>query len=134
MNTNPDSSHELRRTALKLSSFLLELSSLDKKPGIHVTTTTVTTPTPMRTVQLPKIEAAVDNNPQLTSANKLAYLRDAIRDPPTQSLLFSGTEHPDYYDDVILFLKKRFDNVELYILIIAGHWPTWDQSKLPAMT
>ena len=56
-----------------------------------------------------QFQAAVDSNSELTNANKLAYLRDAIRDPPTRSLLFSGTEDSGYYSEIVELLKQRFD-------------------------
>ena len=93
-----NSSHPSRRTVLKLSSHLLELSSLDKKPSPIATSSTIISGTPAsRPVQLPKIslplfegdlmhwatfwsqfQAAVDSNTQLTNANKLAYLRRGV--------------------------------------------------------
>ena len=51
----------------------------------------------------------VDSNDDLDDERKLAYLREAIRDPDTQSLLHSGTETTGLYQEVVATLKKRFD-------------------------
>ena len=120
--------HQLRRVAKYLSSQLIDLSSEERKLPSSTTTTTICEVATPRPVQLPKIalptfegdvmkwatfwkqfQAAVDRYSQLTNANKLAYLRDAIRDPPTRSLLFSGTEDSGYYSEIVDLLKQRFD-------------------------
>ena len=81
---------------------------------------------PSQFVQLPKIalptfdgdlmkwttfwsqfEAAVHHNPKLNSSNKLAYLRDTIRDPNTNQLCC--TEKGTHYEDIVDLLKRRFD-------------------------
>ena len=39
-----------------------------------------------------QFRTTVDLNPELSSEHKLAYLRDAIKDPSVKSLMFSGAE------------------------------------------
>ena len=119
--------HALRRTARDFDARVTSLS----------VTETILPPTPIvaaapaaipKTIQLPKISlpefngdvmgwssfwsqfsTAVDHNKQLTSLNKLAYLRGAIKDPTTRTLLFSGAEHDGLYGEVVALLHERFD-------------------------
>ena len=56
-----------------------------------------------------QFRAAVDSNTDLTNLNKLAYLRDAIQDPETRSLLFSSAEHDGMYNKVVALHHERFD-------------------------
>ena len=56
-----------------------------------------------------QFRAAVDSNTDRTNLNKLAYLRDAIQDPETCSLLFSSVENDGMYNGVIALLHERFD-------------------------
>lgn len=49
-----------------------------------------------------QFKAAVDTNPDLSKANKLAYLRDAVRDPTIHQLLYSRVEHANYYYDEVV--------------------------------
>ena len=45
-----------------------------------------------------QFKIAVDSRKDLSSEHKLAYLRDAIRDPAIQDLLFSGAEREGLYE------------------------------------
>ena len=56
-------------------------------------------------------EAAVDSK-KMSKANKLSYLRKAVRDPGSQTLLFSPQEDSDFYDEVVAALKLRFDRTK----------------------
>ena len=47
----------------------------------------------------------MDSNPDLTQEHKLAYLRDANKDPSIKALLFSGAER----DGLVKTLRQRFD-------------------------
>ena len=109
-----DVGHNLRQAAREFDSRLTELAMKETPtyPTTIITTTpTSTPPTRFKTVQLPKIalptfngnlmewtqfwgqfKQAVHSNPELTNPNKLAYLRDSIRDPATCALLYCGTE------------------------------------------
>ena len=59
-----------------------------------------------------------------SSSNKLAYLRDAIRDPGTKPLLYSGIEHDEHYEEVVALLHRRFDKRRLtYCRTIADMGP-----------
>ena len=49
----------------------------------------------------------------MSKASKLAYLRDAIRDPDTQALLSCGSESAGYYDEMIDVLHQRFDQTRV---------------------
>ena len=51
----------------------------------------------------------MDSNTEFTKEHKLAYLRDAIKDPSIKSLLFSGTVRDDLYEEVVALLHQRFD-------------------------
>ena len=88
----------------------------------------VTTSTKPKPIQLPKLhlptfdgnlmnwsqfwgqfQIAVDSNADLSSEHKLAYLRDAIKDPSVKSLLFSGAEQESLYEEAVEILQERFD-------------------------
>ena len=56
-------------------------------------------------------EAAVDSK-KMSKANKLSYLRKAVKDPSSQTLLFSPQEDSDFYDEVVAALKLRFDRTK----------------------
>ena len=119
--------HVMRQSARDFDSRLTRLS-VKEIPTPPPTIVTAVPAAITKTVQLPKISlpqfdgdlmgwssfwsqfsAAVDANKQLTSLNKLAYLRDAIKDPTTRSLLFSRAENDGLYDEVVALLHERFD-------------------------
>ena len=120
--TSVPSDHQLRATLKCFRGQLSTLSAEEKKP-------TIGTAAPhSKAIQLPKIalpqfegdlmqwatfwsqfSAAVHSNPDLTSSNTLAYLRDAIRDPDTKPLVYSGIEHDGHYEEVVALLQRRFD-------------------------
>ena len=123
---HPD--HQLRRDVKRLSSRINHLSTEEKRDPLPITIATTPAPANANAVQLPKIalphfngdlmtwstfwsqfRAAVDSNTDLTNLNKLAYLRDAIQDPETCSLLFSSAEHNGMYNEVVALLHERFD-------------------------
>ena len=56
-------------------------------------------------------EAAVDSK-KLSKPTKLSYLRKAVKDPSSQTLLFSPQESPDFYDEVVKALKLRFNRTK----------------------
>ena len=56
-------------------------------------------------------QAVIDNKP-LSKTNKLTYLRKAIKDPESQTLLSSPQEGPDFYDEVVAVLKTRFNRTK----------------------
>ena len=56
-------------------------------------------------------QATIDSR-NLSKTNKLTYLRKAIRDPDSQTLLHSPQETPDFYDEVVKALKTRFDRTK----------------------
>ena len=56
-------------------------------------------------------EAAVDIK-KMSKAHKLSYLRKAVRDPSSQTLLYSPQEDADFYDEVVAALKLRFDRTK----------------------
>ena len=51
----------------------------------------------------------MDSRTDLSSEHKLAYLRDAIRDPAVKDLLFSGAERGRLYEEVVAVLQQRFE-------------------------
>ena len=56
-------------------------------------------------------EATVDSK-KMSKPNKLSYLRKAVRDPSSQTLLYSPQEDSDFYDEVVAALKLRFDRTK----------------------
>ena len=56
-----------------------------------------------------QFRVAIDSNTDLSEEHKLAYLRDAVQDPSTKHLLFSGAEWEGLYLEVVELLKLRFD-------------------------
>ena len=56
-----------------------------------------------------QFRTAVDSNKDLSEEHKLAYLRDAIKDPSVRSLMFSGAERKGLYAEVVGVLHERFD-------------------------
>ena len=121
--------HPIREKLILLSQRAVVLSSTDKKIEPSPSASSfVPPPRPCKTVQLPKISlptfhgdlmewtsfwsqfrSAVDSNDELTPLNKLAYLREAIKDQPTRDLLYSGAESDDLYPEVVALLNARFD-------------------------
>ena len=49
---------------------------------------------------------------RLSNTNKLAYLRKAIKDPDSQTLLHSPSENPDFYLEVVRNLQERFNRTK----------------------
>ena len=60
-----------------------------------------------------QFKQSVDDNKKVSKANKLAYLRDVIRDPDTRTLLSCGSESAGYYDEMIDVLHQRFDQTRV---------------------
>ena len=56
-------------------------------------------------------QSTIDSR-NLSKTNKLTYLRKAIRDPDSQTLLHSLQETPDFYDEVVKALKSRFNRTK----------------------
>lgn len=118
--------HLARQAARDFKARYISLTTKETPRSPILTTTSSSSRS--KTIQLPKIalprfegdlmqwgtfwsqfSAAVHANPDLTSSNKLAYLRDSIRDPDTKPLLYSGIEHDGHYDEVVELLHRRFD-------------------------
>ena len=57
-------------------------------------------------------QSAVGNRETLSDTSKLIYLRKAIKDPETQTLLTSPQETPDMYNEVVKELQTRFDRTK----------------------
>ena len=117
--------HQLRHDLKRLKSQLSAVSSTERKdPTPPILLADRPSPKP-KTVQLPKItlptfngelmewwsqfKAAVDSNSDLSPLNKLAYLREAVKDQTTRSLLYSGAESDGLYSEVVALLHDRFD-------------------------
>ena len=49
---------------------------------------------------------------RLSNTNKLTYLRKAIKDPESQTLLHSPSETPDFYLEVVRNLQERFNRTK----------------------
>ena len=49
---------------------------------------------------------------RLSNTNKLTYLRKAIKDPESQTLLHSPSETPDFYLEVVKNLQDRFNRTK----------------------
>ena len=56
-------------------------------------------------------QATVDSK-RLSKTNKLTYLRKAIKNVDSQTLLHSPQEDPDFYDEVVEALKSRFNRTK----------------------
>ena len=112
----------------RLHSKLWALNLGKKGSASMIGTTATTTPTKSKSVQLPKLhlptfngdlmelapfwaqfKTAVDSNSDLSPEHKLAYLRDAIKDPSVNSLMFSGAEREGLYAEVVAMLHQRYD-------------------------
>ena len=55
-----------------------------------------------------QFSSAVDSVPELDQINKLTYLRDAIKDPSINPILFNGANNEWHYDEVVAHLKARY--------------------------
>ena len=55
-----------------------------------------------------QFSSAVDSDPDLDKVNKLTYLRDSIRDPTINPILFNGANNEHHYDEV--GKKKKLSN------------------------
>ena len=49
---------------------------------------------------------------RLSNTNKLTYLRKAIKDPESQTLMYSPSETPDFYLEVVKNLQARFNRTK----------------------
>ena len=56
-----------------------------------------------------QFSAAIDSNPDLSLTNKLTYLREAIKDPSINPLLYSAVKSDNHYDHVVEVLRNRFN-------------------------
>ena len=56
-------------------------------------------------------QATIDSR-NMSKTNKLTYLRRAVKDPDSQTLLHSPQETPDFYDEVVKALKARFNRTK----------------------
>ena len=54
-------------------------------------------------------ESTIGSRKDLDNTKRLHYLRMAIKDEEAKQLLYSPTETPDFYLDVVKELKRRFD-------------------------
>ena len=116
--------HPLWHEVAPINTRIRSISTLEKAPHPTIIAAGPSTAR-TKTVQIPKMElptfhgdlmqwatfrhqfsAAVDSHPDLTKANKLAYLQSAIKDPRTSPLMESGVEHEGRYDDVVALLHR----------------------------
>ena len=56
--------------------------------------------------------AAIDKREDLSDTTKLIYLRQAIKDPECQTLLYSPNETPGMYKEVVAELQARFSRTK----------------------
>ena len=56
-----------------------------------------------------QFKSTVHSNTQLDNAQKLMYLRSAIKDPKVATILCRATTTNNQYEDLIVMLKKRCD-------------------------
>ena len=56
-----------------------------------------------------QFDEAVHSSEKLPKNAKMAYLRDAMDDPSIKATMFDQVGVEDYYDDMVAYLKKRFD-------------------------
>ena len=56
-------------------------------------------------------QSTIDSR-HMSKTNKLTYLRRAVKDPDSQTLLHSPQETPDFYDEVVKSLKARFNRTK----------------------
>ena len=56
--------------------------------------------------------STVGRRERLPDTSKLIYLRQAIKDPDTQTLLHSPSETPGFYNEVVKALHARFDRTK----------------------
>ena len=56
--------------------------------------------------------STVGSREKLSDTTKLIYLRKAIKDPDTQTLLHSPKETPEFYQEVVKALHARFDRTK----------------------
>ena len=68
-------------------------------------------------------QATIDSR-NMSKTNKLTYLRKAIRDPDSQTLLHSPQETPDFYDEVVKALKARFNRTKRNLVQSVVSLPT----------
>ena len=52
-----------------------------------------------------RFASAIDSDPDLDQITKLIYLRDAIKDPNINPILFNGANNEKHYDEVVKHLK-----------------------------
>ena len=57
-------------------------------------------------------QSTVGNRDKLSDTTKLTYIRKAIKDPDTQTLLHSPQETPNMYQEVVKSLHARFDRTK----------------------
>ena len=134
-----DPEHPLQNTLDDCRRSLTEMEGSVSTARTRATPTTITTPAPasvhsslpremepkLPSIDIPTFEgdimkwrcfwsafeATVDNK-KMSKPNKLSYLRKAIRDPGSQTLLYSPQEDSDFYDEVVAALKLRFDRTK----------------------
>ena len=56
---------------------------------------------------------SIHNKPQLSDAEKLAYLKDALKDSPAELVIQGLAQTTDTYDDAIECLLNRYDRPHL---------------------
>ena len=124
--------NELDDCRKNLTSMERDVAAARSKANPAITSTTPTAPTGFREVEtkLPTIdvptfsgdimqwcsfwtsfEATIDSK-KMAKTSKLAYLRKAIRDPESQTLLYSPQEDNDFYDEVVASLQLRFNRTK----------------------
>ena len=77
-------------------------------------------------------ESAI-NSKKMAKTTKLAYLRKAIKDPDSQTILYSPQEDPDFYDEVVASLQLRFNRTkEIHRKLVQTliHLPTTKNTRM----
>ena len=121
---------EVRTLVSELSSALAQLMASEKEPKYSKDCSSHSHDSYAKTkkVDLPRIalpnfhgdimewtsfwnqfQTIVDSNNDLDTSSKLAYLRDAVKDPRTLSPLKTNTKRAFHYDEMVQLLHRHFD-------------------------
>ena len=128
---------ELDQCPRTLNTLEDTVSAVRDKSDSHSTTTTSSSHTSERTgccgsksdlpvIEVPKFygnimhwstfwnsfESTIGSRSDLDNVKRLHYLRMAIKDEETKKLLYSPTETPEFYNEVVKELKRRFNKTK----------------------